>query len=41
MFNKESISKGSEHSSFDEVLIDADVLKHCLYNPLFDVYKAN
>jgi len=30
-------SKGSKHSSFDEVLIDADVLQHCLYNPLFDV----
>lgn len=29
-------SKGSKHSSFDEVLIDADVLQHCLYNPLFD-----
>ncbi|MBP1927184.1 HD superfamily phosphodiesterase [Sedimentibacter acidaminivorans] len=29
--------KGSKHSSFDEVLIDADVLQHCLYNPLFDV----
>lgn len=30
-------SKGSKHSSFDEVLIDADVLQHCLYNPIFDV----
>lgn len=30
-------SKGSKQSSFDEVLIDADVLQHCLYNPLFDV----
>lgn len=29
--------KGTRHSSFDEVLIDADVLQHCLYNPLFDV----
>ena len=30
-------SKGSKHLSFDEVLIDADVLQHCLYNPLFAV----
>ena len=30
-------SKGWAHSSFDEVLIDADVLQHCLYNPLFEV----
>jgi len=30
-------SKGSKHSFFDEVLIDADVSQHCLYNPLFDV----
>ncbi len=30
-------NKGSKHSSFDEVLVDADVLQHCLYNPLFDV----
>lgn len=30
-------SKGIKHSSFDEVLIDADVLQHCLYNPLFAV----
>lgn len=29
--------KDFEHSLFDEVLIDADVLQHCLYNPLFDV----
>lgn len=29
--------KGEKHSSFDEVLIDADVLQHCLYNPLFEV----
>ena len=27
-------SKGSRHSSFDELLIDADVLQHCLYDPL-------
>ena len=25
-------SKGSTYSAFDEVLIDADVLQHCLYN---------
>jgi len=25
-------AKGSVHSPFDEVLIDADVLQHCLYN---------
>ncbi len=25
-------SKGSYHSAFDEVLVDADVLQHCLYN---------
>jgi hypothetical protein len=30
-------SKDSKQSSFDEVLIDADVMQHCLYNPLFDV----
>ncbi len=30
-------SKGSKHSPFDEVLIDADVLQHCLYNPLINV----
>ena len=30
-------SKGKSHSSFDEVLIDADVMQHCLYNPLFEV----
>jgi hypothetical protein len=32
-------SKGSKDSSFDELLIDVDVLQHCLYNPLFDVSK--
>lgn len=26
-------SKDTEHSPFDEVLIDADVLQHCLYDP--------
>lgn len=29
--------KGAQHSAFAEVLIDADVMQHCLYNPLFDV----
>ncbi|WP_312442005.1 HD domain-containing protein [Lacrimispora sp.] len=32
-------SKGTTHSPFDEVLKDADVLQHCLYNPLFDVLE--
>ncbi|MFI3325219.1 MAG: HD domain-containing protein [Clostridia bacterium] len=30
-------SKGIKHSSFDEVLIDADVMQHCIYNPFFEV----
>jgi len=30
-------SKGIVHSNFDEVLKDADVLQHCLYNPMFDI----
>ena len=30
-------SKATTHSAFDEVLKDADVLQHCLYNPLFPV----
>jgi hypothetical protein len=30
-------NKDSKNSSFDEILIDADVLQHCIYNPLFDV----
>lgn len=30
-------SKAGTHAPFDEVLIDADVLQHCLYNPLFVV----
>jgi predicted hydrolase (HD superfamily) len=25
------------HSDFNEVLIDADVFQHCLYNPMFEV----
>ncbi|MGN1031245.1 MAG: HD domain-containing protein [Butyricicoccaceae bacterium] len=27
-------SKREKHGSFDEVLKDADVMQHCLYNPL-------
>lgn len=30
-------SKGKEHDSFDEILIDGDVMQHCFYNPLFEV----
>ncbi len=30
-------SKGTTHCNFDEVVIDADVMQHCLYNPLFEV----
>ena len=30
-------SKAGKFSAFDEVLIDADVLQHCLYNPLFEI----
>lgn len=33
-------SKEVTQSPFDEVLKDADVLQHCLYNPLFDVKAA-
>ncbi|MBN1892206.1 MAG: HD domain-containing protein [Clostridiales bacterium] len=29
--------KGGKHSPFDEVLIDADVLHHCFYDPLSEV----
>jgi HD superfamily phosphodiesterase len=29
--------KQREHPSFVEVLVDADVMQHCLYNPLVDV----
>jgi predicted hydrolase (HD superfamily) len=29
--------KSNKHSSFAEVLVDADVMQHCLYNPLFDI----
>ncbi len=30
-------SKAVTHCDFDEVLIDADVMQHCLYNPLYEV----
>lgn len=29
--------KASVHSTFNEVLVDADVLQHYLYNPLFEI----
>lgn len=29
--------KGIIHSNFTEVLIDADVMQHCLYNPSFEI----
>jgi HD superfamily phosphodiesterase len=29
--------KEALHPDFNEVLIDADVLQHCLYNPMFEV----
>jgi len=29
--------KGAVHSDFNEVLIDADVFQHCLYNPMFEI----
>lgn len=32
-------SKATIHSAFDEVLKDADVLQHCLYNPIFSVME--
>ena len=32
-------SKEISHAPFDEVLKDADVMQHCLYNPLFEVMK--
>jgi HD superfamily phosphodiesterase len=32
-------SKAIIHSAFDEVLKDADVLQHCLYNTLFPVME--
>ena len=32
-------SKEITHAPFDEVLKDADVMQHCLYNPLFEVMK--
>jgi HD superfamily phosphodiesterase len=32
-------SKVTTDSAFDEILKDADVLQHCLYNPLFPVME--
>lgn len=32
--------KNVSHSDFDEILKDADVLQHYLYNPLFDVKQT-
>lgn len=32
-------SKEKTHDSFDEVLIDGDVMQHCLYNPSFQVHE--
>jgi HD superfamily phosphodiesterase len=29
--------KEAVHSDFNEILIDADVLQHCLYNPTFEI----
>ena len=29
--------KEGVHSDFNEVLIDADVFQHCLYNPIFEI----
>lgn len=29
--------KGRVHPAFNEILIDADVLQHCLYNPMFEI----
>lgn len=29
--------KGFVHSDFNEILIDADVLQHCFYNPIFEI----
>lgn len=29
--------KGLLHPNFNEILIDADVLHHCLYNPLLEI----
>lgn len=33
--------KAVTHTSFTEVLIDADVLQHYLYNPFFDVSESS
>ena len=32
--------KGGAFAALDEILIDADVLQHCLYNPLFPIKKS-
>lgn len=29
--------KGLVHTDFNEILKDADVLQHCLYNPMFEI----
>lgn len=29
--------KEAVHSDFNEILIDADVLQHCLYNPCYEI----
>lgn len=31
--------KGLIHSDFNEILIDADVLQHCLYNPMIEIVQ--
>lgn len=31
--------KANTHSEFDEILIDADVMQHCLYNTSFEVME--
>lgn len=31
--------KESAHDTFTEVLIDADVMQHCLYNPMIEVME--
>lgn len=32
--------KGVVHADFNEVLVDADVFQHCLYNPMLKVRKS-
>lgn len=29
--------KEATHSDFNEILVDADVFQHCLYNPMFEI----